>query len=147
MDFFTIIVIIIFLFLFRKLLIKIIELIMNSIYFGFIFIKNNIKPIELPKYKWHDNIISFSNFRDESDQAHIKFYATKNWVEIYIKDSSYTQELPPTINYHGESLIIPKWKVTQYKPYELNRKFKILNVIGINKRDYERYWKFNKDKK
>lgn len=85
----------------------------------FYFIKNKIRPIELPKYNWQDNMISY-NLRDNI--SHIKFYATKNWCEIYVKDSvwfdsknnQFTESLIPRYNNQTVSLIVPKWKIKDY---------------------------------
>ena len=108
--------------------------------------------LELPKYKWLDNIVTFSNIRDEDNQADIKFYATKNWVEIYIIKSANVDYLDSNLiskNNHDESLIIPRWKVVSYKPYDLKDIVKsdtnfVMEFIGISKKDYERYLEWNK---
>lgn len=104
------------------------------------FIKNKIKPIELPKYQWYDNIVTFSNIRNNDNHAHIKFYATKNWVEIYIEDSADVDFLDSAVNsqnYKKESLIVPKWKIVSYKPHFQGGY--VLEIIGVSWKDYKRY--------
>jgi hypothetical protein len=116
------------------------------------WIKNHIKPVEFPKYKWLENVVTFSNIRDGDNQADIKFYATKNWVEIYIIKSANVDYLDSNLisrNNHDESLIIPRWKVVSYKPYDLKDFVKsdtnfVMEFVGISKKDYERYLEWNK---
>lgn len=124
-------------------------MVLSLIYY---WIKNHIKPIELPKYQWFDKVVTFSNLRNQDNQAYIKFYATKNWVEIYIINSSnvdYGDSNLISKNNHDESLIIPKWKVTSYKPYSLKKitnsdtEF-VMDFVGINKSDFERFREWNK---
>ena len=116
------------------------------------WIKNHINQVELPKYQWLDKVVTFSNIRDEDNQADIKFYATKNWVEIYIINSSNVDYLDSNLisrNNHGESLIIPKWKVVSHKPYSLKKITNsetdfVMGFVGVSKKDYERYLEWNK---
>ena len=128
-------------------------MIFSMIFIIFYWVKNHIKPVKLPKYQWFDKVVTFSNIRNQDNQADIKFYATKNWVEIYIISSAnvdYGDSNLISRNSHGESLIIPKWKVVSYKPYELKNIIKsnteyVMEFIGISKRDYKRYKEWHKE--
>jgi len=116
------------------------------------WIKNHIKPVELPKYQWIDNVVTFSNVRNHDNQADIKFYATKNWVEVFIKNTAcvdYGDSNLISRDNRMESFIVPKWKITEFKPYELKDFLKtdtsyVLEFIGITYSDYERYKEWHK---
>jgi hypothetical protein len=124
-------------------------MIISLIYY---WIKNHIKPVELPTYRWFDKIVTFSNMRNQDNQADIKFYATKNWVEIYLINSSNVDYCDSNLisrNNRGESLIIPKWKVVSYEPYSLKQITNsdtdfVMDFVGISKNDYERYKEWHK---
>jgi hypothetical protein len=126
--------------------------ILDFISTSFYFLKNKVKPVNLPKYKWIDRVVTFSNIRNKDNQAYIKFYATKNWVEIYIINSANVDYLDSNLiskNNHSESLIIPKWKVISYEPYNLKNLIGtdteyVMNFVWITKNDYKRYQRWHK---
>jgi len=122
-------------------------MVLQTISLLYYWIKNHIKPVELPKYQWIDNIVTFSNIRNYDNQADIKIYATKNWVEIYVKNSAcvdYADSNLISRDNRTESLIVPKWKVVSYEPYSLKQVLNsdtsfVLELIGVSYTDYERY--------
>jgi hypothetical protein len=118
------------------LLLKILVFILNKIRYVFLFIKNRIVPIKLPKYKWKTAI----SYTIRDNYANIKFYATKNWVEIFINDSSLVNWLDSGVdsqNHNTANLIIPKWKVISYdKEY--------FQTLPVSKKDYKRYREWHK---
>ncbi|MBS3064570.1 MAG: hypothetical protein J4472_02045 [DPANN group archaeon] len=96
----------------------------------FYFIKNKIKPIKLPKYDWREVRLEESlNY----EWGVVKFYATKNWVEIYVSLLGNLDDVDKT----GRRLIIPKWKVISYGGGSMK-------LICVFSRDYERYKKWQK---
>lgn len=115
------------------------------------WIKNHINPVELPKYKWFDKIITYSRLRGNDNYANIKFYATKNWVEIYIEDSAdvnFGDSAVDSQNNKKESLIIPKWKVISYEEnsksiYPTGR---LIKFVGVSWNDYKRYKEWHNKK-
>lgn len=94
-------------------------MVFSTISLIYYWIKNHIKPVELPKYKWFDKVITYSLV---DSIAHIKFYATKNWVEIYVEDSiwfdsknsQFTESMIPHYKNQSNSFITPKWKIKFY---------------------------------
>jgi len=152
MNWELLIVILIFTILFWESILKMLFWSIYQLILVFCFIKNHIKPIELPKYQWYDNVVTFSNIRNKDNQANIKFYATKNWVEIYIKDSAnvdYGDSNLISRDNRTESLIVPKWKIIEYKHYELKDLLNtntshVLEFIGVSYSDYERYKEWHK---
>lgn len=112
---------------------------MNVLYY---FIKNHLKPVILPKYKWHDCVVTYSTLRNRDNYANIKFYATKNYVEVYIIDSSNVDFLDSSVasqNNCPESFIVPKWKIVSFKPGKSREEGSVLEFVGVSKRDYKRY--------
>lgn len=117
------------------------------------WIKNHIKPVELPKYKWYDNVVTFSNIRNYDNQADIKFYATKNWIEIYIKNSANVDYCDSNLisrDNRIESLIVPKWKIVSFKSYDFKNLTSsdtdhVLEFVGVSIADYKRYKKWHKE--
>jgi len=148
MNYQLLITILIFIILFWKSVFKILFWLILIFY----FVKNHIKPIELPKYQWYDNTVTFSNMRNKDNQADIKFYATKNWVEVFIKHSSnvdYGDSNLISTDNRTESLIVPKWKIVSYGPYNLkeitgSNTTHVLEFVGVSLRDYERYKEWHK---
>ena len=148
MNYQLLITILIFIILFWKSVFKILFWLILIFY----FVKNHIKPIELPKYQWYDNTVTFSNMRNKDNQADIKFYATKNWVEVFIKHSSnvdYGDSNLISTDNRTESLIVPKWKIVSYEPYNLkeitgSNTTHVLEFVGVSLRDYERYKEWHK---
>lgn len=124
-------------------------MVFSTISLIYYWIKNHIKPIELPKYKWFDNIASYSLI---DSITHIKFYATKNWVEIYAEDSIWFQEgcYIPHHKHQSKSIIVPKWKIKFYGNKKHHTMIKdgdkkVLEFIGVSKKDYERYLEWDKE--
>ncbi len=110
-------------------LLKTLFFILNKIGVVFLFIKNHIKPIELPKYKWIETQL------DDSlgyEWVKVKFYATKNWVEIYAWMFGNLDD----VDRKEERLIIPKWKIVSYNKDMM----KLISSI----KDYQRYGEWNK---
>jgi len=93
------------------------------------WIKNNLKPVELPKYKWTEIQLKDSL---GYEWAKSKFYATKNWVEFYV----WMLGNNDNVDREERRLIIPKWKVVFYRN----------GLMGIlsSKKDYKRYKEWRK---
>ena len=123
-------------------------------FFSSIFhaVKKHTKYVELPLYKWQDNVVTFSDIRNNDNYANIKFYATKNWVEVYIKDSACVDFGDSNLisrDNRSESFIVPRWKIEEYKPYDLNEFIDtdtthVLEIKDVSYEDYERYKEWHK---
>ena len=93
------------------------------------WIKNHIKPIELPKYEWEEIQLSDSL---GYEWVKAKIYSTRNWVEVY----AYMFGNNDDVDRKEERLIIPKWKILFYEDG-------IMRILS-SKKDYKRYKEWNK---
>jgi hypothetical protein len=96
----------------------------------FYFIKNNIKPIKLPKYQWREIRLNDSL---GYEWGSAKFYSTKKWVELYISMLGNLDD----VDKNERRIIIPKWKIIFYNGESMK-------LLGVTSTDYERYNKWQK---
>ncbi len=96
----------------------------------FYFIKNNLKPIKLPKYQWREirleNSLGF-------EWGSAKFYSTRKWVELYISMLGNLDN----VDKNERGIIVPKWKIIFYDGESMK-------LLGITSGDYGRYKKWQK---
>ena len=102
---------------------------LNFLISPFYYIKNKLNPPKIEKYKWIEIQLD-SSLGYEWVKA--KFYATKNWVEVY----AYMFGNNDDVDRKEERLIIPMWKVVSYGEG-------FMKVLS-SKTDYKRYKRWNK---